>query len=94
MPCGTLAGSVCGLGIVYSAVNAAMANNCDGVEIGQIYTARHDKRIRVRVILPQVEIRLSGRVKIDGILYLRDDGDEAPTVRRRSEFLARFIRHS
>ena len=61
-----------------------------GITVGTIWQAKHDARIRVSVLLPSVEIRLSGRVKVPGILYLRQDQTEPPTVRRLTEFVATF----
>ena len=61
------------------------------ITTGSEWHAKHDKRIRVRVILPHVDIRHGGRIKCAGVLYLRTDQDEAPTVRRTTEFAAQFV---
>lgn len=57
---------------------------------GTRWAARHDRRIIVVIEQHPVEYRLSGRVKVTGVLYQRTDKEEPPTVRRTTEFVAMF----
>lgn len=58
--------------------------------VGTVWRAKHRPSLRVQILLPSVEMRISASVKACGVLYLRMDQDEAPTCRRLGEFLALF----